>query len=168
MDDELRKHPADRDYSQWNLPDEAQLTENFESAMVLADMFNGRRGVGPDGRGFFSRHQDPPMITQAPISDSPPPRFQQGQTVLRPDTDVVMMPSAEYVQKFDAAVKSMQTEPGELGAVDRALAEDCLTVIRDRVRRLRESGVGDTVVGTHACNSIDLGLVGIAKLMGAE
>lgn len=171
-------HQADRDYSAANEPNEELLMQQLESAMLLADMFQGRRRVGPDGRGIryiTSDHTityDELMPNTTPYSGSPPdvdlsPR---GQTMLRPGTEEkpAHMLADEYDKRLAQTMAAFRNEPSDTGSVEIAILNGAIGVIREWVRRLRETGVGDTEVGTHACNSIDLGLVGLAKLAGKE
>lgn len=144
-------HPADRDYSAANEPNEELLMQQLESAMLLADMFQGRRRVGPDGRGItFARPSEDYSHLAAPNPYVPP------QKVI------------DYDTKLEETMAAFRNEPSDMGAVEIAILNGAIGVIREWVRRLRETGVGDSEVGTHACNSIDLGLVGLAKLAGKE
>lgn len=138
-----------------NEPDEERLLAMLESAEHLAGLAlasTGRRRVGPDGRGLDGGGESitvpwPP----AQIAAMPPPATNYTAAI------------------FDQALAKALREPGSLSAADQIVVAGSLEVITDRVRRLRELVAAQTnaVLG-HALNSIELGLIGLAKVMEGE
>lgn len=146
-------HPADADYSAFNEPDVDALTEQLESAMLLADVMNGRRRVRPDGRGIPIPDKHETHITPHP--SDPGKRIWSAVTI-----------PSDYNQKLDALMAAASAEPSQMSSADQQTIDNAIAIIGEHVRRLREGGTGQSDIGRHACNSIDLGLIGLAKLGG--
>jgi len=163
-------HQADRDYSAANEPNEDLLMQQLESAMLLADMFQGRRGVRPDGRGLRSVTPGFPSESALYVQVQPETPYSYQMPIINPPPthSASRISASEYDAKLEATMAAFRNEPSDMGSVEIAILNGAIGVIREWVRRLRETGVGDTEVGTYACNSIDLGLVGLAKLAGKE
>lgn len=149
-------HPADADYLSQNLPNETDLDAMMESALALADVMQGRRRVASDGRGI------PLMIAMDPGSDRPVVSAREGRPrrIIEP---LEPTRQARYAQAMAAAAEGSAT----LTAEQRAEIYTARVVVESIVKDLRELEVDDPVFG-HALNTLDLGVVGLARVAGKE
>lgn len=135
-------HPADADYLSQNLPNEADLDAMMESALVLADTLQGRRRVDAEGRGVPVVAVDP-----GPVQFSPP------------------QPPARYPQVFAEEMRAALARPRRVAPDEAVLIQTHGDAIAREVTALRGLSVDDPVFG-HALNSVDLGLIGLARVVG--
>ena len=155
-------HPADADYLDQNLPNEAELDAMMESALALADVMQGRRRVDAEGRGVPLRVAiddgfDPPVV----VLDRQEMVISREGTVMRPHRPG-FNPDA-----MREALASAGSGSGDLSAGDRVVIQGVMLKIQDYTRQLRDLGIGDPVFG-HALNTLDLGVVGLARVAGKE
>lgn len=144
-------HPADADYTMDNLPDEAVLMEMADSALALAAMMSGQQ---VQRRVRVSREDATIGPTMA-------------EQYLRRRQEPVVVPQSFYdAAVLDAAVDAATGEPGTATAAESATIASSLAVLREHASRLRGLAIAQDGVMVHALNSIDLGLIGLAKVMG--
>lgn len=137
-------HPADADYTMDNLPDEDVLEDMLDSAIALTQMLSGQsvRRRRPAGTEVLVAH---------PVPAAPE------RTLLIPTYEPAVL---------ENAVASALAEPGTATAAESATIASSLAVLREHASRLRGLAIAQDGVMVHALNSIDLGLIGLAKVMG--
>lgn len=140
-------HPADADYTAQHFPSEADLELMADSAVALANVLNARN--------VARRHRPDVLMTMAPslfVTDcrTTPPR-----------------PGARYDRAvLDAALLATRQAPGRASAAESATIGTSLEVVREHLDRLRGLGIAADPIMAHALTSLDLGLIGLATVMG--
>ena len=144
-------HPADADYLSQNLPNETELDAMMESALALADVMQGRRRVASDGRGVPVVGGEEMYV----LADVTP--------VKRP---AVLRPAYEPAVLREAMEAAGDREPS-VGPVEATLVRYAASVIAEQVTRLRAIRIENPIL-SHALNTLDLGVVGLARVAGKE
>jgi hypothetical protein len=138
-------HPADADYAAQNEPDEAALMAMAESAIRLVGLVSDER---------VSRRAAASQTFSSERPSAPLPDL------------FVFTPPAYDTGVLDRALLAERQTPGRASAAESATIGQSIDVFRERLTLLRSLLIaGDAVMG-HALNSIDLGLIGLAKVMG--
>lgn len=175
-------HAADADYSAQNLPDEDELIAMMESAVALAETLGGgRRRVDGEGRGLPRNTVHDSRAWEVPLRPMPP---HDATSHVRLAWDPVVLsgmappPVVSIDDGFDppsvavhdpavlpAALAKAAQEPPRVSAQQAQLLGTIIAEVRERVETVRWWEADDPILG-HALNSIELGLIGLAKVAG--
>lgn len=159
------------DYTGQHIPSDEQMdamvddafADGVRSAMLLARWVDGGWEREPGRRWHPAPRLETPQIDMAfdprrVVSVAGPP-------TIVPMPRIAPPPVTRNPLLIDRTIAAAAAEPPQVGPAEGAVIASGLEVIREWVRRIAETAAMDNDIVKHALASIELGVVGLAKVM---